>query len=436
MERYSSTPPDGGYGWVVVTSAFFIMGLTAAVHKNFGLFFLEIQNHYSVLTSTTSWMTSTTIAVFHLGAPLASALSMHMSQRTVIMVGGLLAASGMIIASLGLSLPWMYLSVGVLQGLGVSFSWIPANSMVSHYFKRWRPIAYSIASSGECVFAMGFSPFFQWLIDSYSWQGSLLIIGGLQLNLCVCGALMKPLQAAQTSIQGKLVLDSKDESRTSKKGTFQWDLIQRPELLLYIVFAILSAAGFFIPPLFLVPYANSLGMGQYWAASVLSVLALADLLGRLACGWLANLRLVRNLQLLTMVVTALGVVLFLLPIAQTYWTILVFCSFYGFLFGCVVAIHVTSIVDIVGMDGFDSSLGLFMLFRSSGGFVGPPAAGWLVDWTHDFGAAFYLSGVCLVLSGVFVVLVDRLVEKKKIKLPDTCTETTDHPMHKADITDV
>jgi len=67
MERYLSTPPDGGYGWVVVTSAFFIMGLTAAVHKNFGLFFLEIQNHYSVLTSTTSWMTSTTIAVFHLG---------------------------------------------------------------------------------------------------------------------------------------------------------------------------------------------------------------------------------------------------------------------------------------------------------------------------------------------------------------------------------
>ncbi|XP_067264049.1 monocarboxylate transporter 13 [Chanodichthys erythropterus] len=436
MERYLFNPPDGGYGWVVVTSAFFIMGLTAAVHKNFGLFFLEIQNHYNVLTSTTSWVTSTTIAVFHLGAPLASALSMHLSHRTVIMVGGLLAASGMIIGSLGLSLPWMYLSVGVLQGLGVSFSWLPANSMVSHYFKRWRPIAYSIASSGECVFAMGFSPFFQWLIDSYSWQGSLLIIGGLQLNLCVCGALMRPLQSTQTSIQGKPVLDSKGESRTSTKGTFQWRLIQKPELLLYIMFAILAAAGFFIPPLFLVPYANSLGMGQYWAASVLSVLALADLLGRLACGWLANLRLVRNLQLLTMVVTVLGVVLLLLPVAQSYWTILVFSSLYGFLFGCVVAIHVTSIVDIVGLDGFDSGLGLFMLFRSSGGFVGPPAAGWLVDWTHDFSAAFYFSGICLVFSGVFVVLVDRMVEKKKLNQPDSFTETTDHPIHKADSAEV
>ncbi|XP_016356604.1 monocarboxylate transporter 13 [Sinocyclocheilus anshuiensis] len=435
MERCLSDPPDGGYGWVVVTSAFFIMGLTAAVFKNFGLFFLEIQSHYDVLNSTTSWVTSSTIAVFHLGAPLASALSMRLSQRAVIMIGGLLATSGMIIASLDLSLPWMYLSIGVLQGLGVSFSWIPANSMVSHYFRRWRPIAYAIASSGECVFAMGFSPFFQWLIDSYSWQGALLIIGGLQLNLCVCGALMKPLPAAQTSIQDKPVLE---ERRTSKKGTFQWSLLQRPELLLYIVFAILAATGFFIPPLFLVPYASSLGMEQYWVASVLSVLALADLLGRLACGWLANLRLVRNLQLLTIVVTALGVVLLLLPIAQSYWSILVFVSLYGFLFGCVVAIHVTTIVDIVGLEGFDSALGLFMLLRSSGGFVGPPAAGWLVDWTHDFSASFYFSGLCLVLSGVFVVLVDRLVKKKKLKLPDSCTEseTTDHPILKADCADV
>ncbi|XP_059397559.1 monocarboxylate transporter 2 [Carassius carassius] len=422
MERYLSDPPDGGYGWVVVTSAFFIMGLTTAVIKNYGLFFLEIQSHYNVLTSTTSWVTSTTIAMFHLGAPFASALSMHLSQRAVIMVGGLLAASGMIIASLGLSLLWMYLSMGVLQGLGISFSWIQANSMVSHYFKRWRPIAYAIASSGECVFAMGFSPFFQWLINSYSWQGALLIIGGLQLNLCVCGSLMKSLPAAQTSTQDNSVLDTKEESRTSKKGTFQCSLIQRPELLLYIMFAILAAAGFFIPPLFLVPYANSLGMEQYWAASALSVLALADLLGRLACGWVANLRLVRNLKLLSMVVTVLGVVLLLLPIAQSYWSILVFSSLYGFLFGCVVAIHVTSIVDIVGLEGFDRALGLFMLFRSSGGFVGPPAAGWLVDWTRDFSVSFYLSGLCLVLAGVFVVLVDRLVEKKNHKLPDSCAE--------------
>ncbi|XP_034450657.1 monocarboxylate transporter 13 [Hippoglossus hippoglossus] len=410
MTSRRAGPPDGGYGWVVVTSAFFIMGLTAAVLKNFGVFFLEIQRHFGVLSSTASWVTSTTIAMFHLGAPVASVLTLRFSQRAVIIVGGLLTASGMMLASLDLGLPWLYLTMGVLQGTGISFSWIPANSIVNHYFVRWRPIAYAVASSGECVFAVIFSPFFHWLIEMYSWQGALLIVGGLQLNLCVCGALMRPLETTQGSSQ-----ETKDgpEGHAKKTSIFQCSLLRNPELILYILFAIFAAAGFFIPPLFLVPFASSVGMDEYWPASLLSVLALADLAGRLICGWVANMRLIRNLQLLTMVVTLVGVMLLLLPISHNYWAIVCFTSLYGFLFGCVVAIHVTAIVDIVTLEGFDSGLGMLMLFRSIGGFMGPPAAGWLVDETNDYSAAFYLSGLCLISSAVFVVLVDLLVQRRK-----------------------
>lgn len=265
-------------------------------------------------------------------------------------------------------------------GLGISFSWIPANSMVSHYFVRWRPIAYAIASSGESVFAVLFSPFFQWLIEMYSWQGTLLIIGGLQLNLCICGVLMRPLETVQKAmLETRDILDNDAVGLPQKrKVIFQWSLLRKPELVLYILFAVLAAAGFFIPPLFLVPFTSSLGIDKYWPAMILSILALTDLAGRLVCGWIANMRLWRNLQLLTMVVTLLGVVLLLLPISHNYWAILVFSSLYGFLFGCVVAIHITSIVDIVTLEGFDNALGLFMLFRSIGGFIGPPAAGELI----------------------------------------------------------
>ncbi|XP_014897359.1 monocarboxylate transporter 13 [Poecilia latipinna] len=408
-------PPDGGYGWVVVASAFFAMGLTGAVLKNFGHFFLEIQSHFGVLTSTTSWVSSTTIAMFHIGAPAASALTLRFSQRVVIVVGGVLCTLGMSLASLDINLPWLYLTMGVLEGTGISFSWVPAISMVNHYFSRWRPIAYAIASSGECVFAIVFSPLFKWLIEKYSWQGALLIIGGLQFNLCVCGALMRPLEATRAS-QTNLKESTEDSAAAlppKKKAVFDCGLLKKPELLLYILFAIFAATGFFIPTLFLVPFANSLGIDKYWPAFILSVMAVTDLVGRLFCGWLANMRLLRNLQLLTIVTTLLGVVLLLLPISHNYWSVLVFASLYGFLFGCMVAIHVTSIVDIVSLEGFDSGLGLFMLFRSIGGFIGPPAGGWLVDQTNNFGAAFYLSGFCLVTSAVFVVVVDRLVQRRK-----------------------
>lgn len=83
MKEYSVDPPDGGYGWVVVISAFFSRGLTTAVLKNFGLFFLEIQNYHNVLTSTVSWITSTSIAVFHLGGEQEVKLVLHLRRLSL-----------------------------------------------------------------------------------------------------------------------------------------------------------------------------------------------------------------------------------------------------------------------------------------------------------------------------------------------------------------
>lgn len=50
-------------------------------------------------------------------------LTLQFSQRVVIIFGGLMAASGMLLASLDLNLPWLYLTLGILQGstLQISF---------------------------------------------------------------------------------------------------------------------------------------------------------------------------------------------------------------------------------------------------------------------------------------------------------------------------
>lgn len=40
-------------------------------------------------------------------------------------------------------------------------------------------------------------------------------------------------------------------------------------------------------------------------------------------------------------------------------------------------------------------------------------AGWWIDQTGNYSSAFYLSGLCLITSAVFVVLVDYLVQKRE-----------------------
>ncbi|XP_031462025.1 monocarboxylate transporter 2-like [Phasianus colchicus] len=341
MQTKDSSPPDGGYGWVVVVSAFIVMGLTAAVLKTFGLFFAEIQEHFDELASTISWITSITIATFHLG------------------------------------------------GLGISFSWTPAISIVSHYFSKRRALANAIASAGECVFAFTFGPFFQWLIGQYGWKGALLIIGGTQLNICVCGILMRPLTSSyHPEVSHPEPPPGSGASKTDKEGkstithrTFNWMLLRRAEFVLYAMFGILAAMSFFVPPLFLVPLSYSLG--------------------------------IETIHLLTMTITLISTSLMLLPLANNYLSLAIFTGFYGFFFGTTVAVHITVLAEVVGMSDFDSALGLFMLIRSIGGFLGPPLAGLIVDMAGDYRAGFYMAGATLILAAVFLVVLDQFQQRSE-----------------------
>lgn len=199
--------------------------------------------------------------------------------------------------------------------------------MVGMYFEKRRPLANALSSAGECIFTFVLTPLFQLLIDSYSWRGALLILGALQLHLCACGMLLRPLapprelraeeellskdapleesvrlsEAADEEAIGKPETSTDDDGRTA--GTdlrtkvlryVDYTLITNSKFMVYSMFGVFAALGFFAPALFLVPYARSKGIEEYEAAALISISAVTDLFGRVFFGWLANLRLVQT----------------------------------------------------------------------------------------------------------------------------------------------
>lgn len=205
--------------------------------------------------------------------------------------------------------------------------------MLGMYFEKRRPLANALSSAGECIFTFVLTPLFQLLIDSYSWRGALLILGGLQLHLCVCGMLLRPLAPPrqlvaeeggtcpqellskdpllEESVRLSEVADEeaikKAESSTDDDGGtagtdlrtkvlryVDYTLITNSKFMVYSMFGVFAALGFFAPALFLVPYARSKGIEEYEAAALISISAVMDLFGRVFFGWLANLRLVQT----------------------------------------------------------------------------------------------------------------------------------------------
>ncbi|XP_029993521.1 monocarboxylate transporter 2 [Sphaeramia orbicularis] len=442
-----SAAPDGGYAWFILLSCFLVFGLTFGVIKSFGVFFVEIHHYFKTTATETSWITSIAVAVIHIIAPIASALSAHFSHRSVVMMGGLICSVGVITGSFARNLLELYLTVGFLNGLGYALTWTPTVTMLGLYFDRRRPVANAIASSGECILTFVLTPLFQLLIDSYSWRGAMLILGGLQLNLCVCGLLLRPLQAPGHSMllnatkeEGEELLTKVDldhsktspseDQETKEKAPKQaernerriektqlttrirhyvdYTLLTNPHFIVYSLFGMFAALGFFAPALFLVPYARSKGVEEYQAALLMSISAAMDLFGRLFFGWAANLRLVETVQQLTVTVILLGSVLLLCPLASTFLELAAFSAAYGLVFGATVAIHITVLAEVVGVHRLGSALGLFMLIRSSTGLLGPPMAGFFIDKMSDYGTGFLMAGVALIVSALFLLLLRQM----------------------------
>ncbi|KAM7396377.1 hypothetical protein PAMP_019422 [Pampus punctatissimus] len=517
--------PDGGYAWFILLSCFMVFGLTFGVIKAFGVFYVEIHQYFETTATGTSWITSIAVATIHVVAPGATAVSERYSHRSVVIMGGLICSLGVVIGAFARNLTELYLTVGFLNGeqldanthikqkpknthtyrichslvsftagFGYGLIWTPTVTMLGLYFERRRPLANALSSAGECIFTFILTPLFQLLIDSYSWRGAMMILGGLQLNLCVCGMLLRPLKATREMIylskvkaeeeglslellakedlgQDKpsylwseelrisdgadhktisaccedgemyqapeeipnvtmVVQDSNSRAKRAELTTkirryVDYTLITNARFMVYSMFGVFAALGFFAPALFLVPYARSKGIEEYEAATLMSITAVLDLFGRVFFGWVANLKLIKTVQQLTVTVILLGTVLLLFPLASSYLDLVALSVVYGLVYGATVAIHITVLADVVGAHRLGSALGFFMLIRSSGGLLGPPIAGFFIDKMSDYGMGFLMAGVALIISALFLLLLHQMNRRDQGSITKSRSMRTD-----------
>lgn len=198
----------------------------------------------------------------------------------------------------------------LFTGVGFALCYTPAIAMVGVYFCERKALAYGIAMSGSGIGTFVLAPVVQLLIEHYSWRGALLILGGLVSNLCVCGALLRPITLKEEDTRPLPVdLEQVYESRllgTEDKhpnGTHGAERMQRclqspqdyhfllmPDFLVLAGSFLFLASGCSLPFVYLVPYALDVGISHHNAAFLMSILGVIDIVGNITFGWLTDRR--------------------------------------------------------------------------------------------------------------------------------------------------
>ncbi|XP_059361709.1 monocarboxylate transporter 2-like [Carassius carassius] len=323
-----------------------------------------------------------------------------------------------------------------LTGFGLAFNLQPALTMIGKYFYKKRPIANGFAMAGSPVFLSTLAPLNQYLINEYGWRGSFLILGGLLLNCCVAGLLMRPLMAPANparALEGKppVVKTEKATAWQTVNKYLDLSLFKHRGFLIYLSGNVIMFLGFFAPIVFLSPYAKDNGVDEYRAAFLLSILAFVDMFARPTMGLLANSRWVRpRIQyFFSLAVLYNGVCHLLCPLVESYTGMVVYSVFFGFAFGMVSAVLFETLMDLVGAQRFSSAVGLTTIVECCPVLIGPPLAGKLVDITKNYKYMYLCCGSVVVLSSIWLFIGNfinyRLLERERKHMQDEMYKRAD-----------
>lgn len=201
-------PPEGGWGWVVVFASFIAHLLIPGSVYTFGVVYSALLSDpafggVSGITSDakrseTAWIGSMATGIMFGCGIVTGHLVSRYGARPVVIGGGLLIAAGMLGSSaVEGDMRLLYLTYGVVAGIGFGCAWIPSVMIVSRYFVKRRALATGIAVSGAGVGTLILGPLTQALIDSFGWRGCMRAIGiAMAILLSACGATYEPVHDA------------------------------------------------------------------------------------------------------------------------------------------------------------------------------------------------------------------------------------------------
>lgn len=286
----------------------------------------------------------------------------------------------------------------------MSLNFQPSLIMLGSYFDKRRPLANGLAAAGSPVFLSALSPLGQVLLEKYGWRGGFLIMGGLLLNCCTCGAVMRPLEISMKKtekIQDKYeakemlpmggraeeVISTMESTKKSKKAKkkkhkkkkklLDFSIFKNRGFVIYAIAKFIMVLGLFVPPILLVNYAKDTGVPDNEAAFLLSIIGFIDIFARPTCGMFAGLKWVRPhvIYLFSFAMLFNGLTDILSAKANTYTSLVIFCVFFGISYGMVGALQFEVLMAIIGSQKFSSAIGLVLLIEAFAVLIGPPSAG-------------------------------------------------------------
>ncbi|KAK4883343.1 hypothetical protein RN001_006662 [Aquatica leii] len=194
-----------------------------------------------------------------------------------------------------------------------------------------------------------------------------------------------------------------------------FSVLKSKAFVLISISGLFTVLGLYTPFMFLVDRAVDFGMDRNLAYHLITVIGIANTLGRIISGMTSTLY-----KFNAFLVSWIGLIISALTIIVSSLSFTVSWQFtsafvYGFSMGCVVALRPLIIVDIVGLPKLTNGFGISIVFQGIACLIGIPLSGYLKTITNNYQMSFYFAGSVTFISALLLVPVKQIHKREKIK---------------------
>lgn len=281
------------YGWIILAITFITLLLVQGIRLSFGAFIEPWEESFQSSRTQITLVSLISYLVFAVLQPFIGRLIDKIGMKKIVIISVLTVGAALLFTTFA-SKPWhLIILYGIVASIGFGgTSNVIGTLVVAKWFTKKKGLAMGIMSAGTATGQFSVVPFSIFLIEAYSWETAILILGLTVLFLLLPLLLFlfrpTPEEMGQQPYGGydkkpeRIVLAGNSEI---KRKTF---LFTRPFLFLFFSFFICGVTTSGLIDTHLVPFAQYCGFSAAFAGTAVSVLALFNFTGTIASGYLSD----------------------------------------------------------------------------------------------------------------------------------------------------
>ncbi|XP_052831975.1 monocarboxylate transporter 2 isoform X2 [Octopus bimaculoides] len=386
--------PVDAFSWIVLLTAFISVTICTGVIGSLSVFYVEFLHAFSNSKAEIAIVHSLANGMYDIGGVLAGIMIDRIGCRASMVAGGLMTAVSIAVSFFAKSIYFLIFSLGTISALGSSIVMLSGMVLVGQRFGPEHPIGTVIVSGSHPSGFVLFPIFMPYLIESFGWRGSLLLLSAISLHIIPFALLATyglPKKKRPPKEEGNEKVSLKKQC--SECCPFDMQLFKTGHFQLFALTSAVTWSANYLIHLLIVDFGENRGYSLVESSSLLTTLGVAAIISRFLALLVKTVNKFSNIAMFIFFCAAATILHGCIPLSNSFYSLMAMVATVGIIFGLRFSYFMLSLIDLVPMEKYSQALGYTLsLWGISVALLGP-IVGEVSSLTGSYDFSYYCGGV-------------------------------------------